>query len=511
MSPARVVAWLVLGTAVLRVALAAGTGLGIDESYMVAAGRTLQLSYFDHPPLSWWLSRLAALAVGSEAPLAVRLPFIALFAGSTWLMFALTRRLFEDRAGMWAAVGLNLSPVFSLTSGTWVLPDGPLIFSLLGAGYFLVLGLEARPSPQPSPAQARGRGRGGTVIARNAPSPALAGEGWGEGATSPWLSWPLSGVFVGLALLSKYSAVLVLAGAVVYLLTQPEHRRWFRRPHPYVAALIAAACCAPILIWNIQHDFASLAFQGGRAASAKFQPLGPLATLGGEALFVGPWIWLPMMLAWVSALRAGPGSWRTWLPTCLGVGPVILFVVVSFWARHVLFHWAAPGYLMLFPLLGAWAAGLSSGWLMRGNRAAAGLLVAGGVVLLAEARVNLLAPFGVDPGFQATDWTPLRDQLAARGLLHRPNTVLAATNWADAGKLDYGLGGEVPVVVLNPDARQYLFLPPRPEGRDVLVIGPRISAERLRGMFAEVATLGPLRLRGVDVQMFLGEGLSRDR
>ncbi len=504
MSPARVVLWLVVGTTALRVVLAAGTGLGIDESYMVAAGRTLQLSYFDHPPLSWWLSRLAAMAAGSEAAVVVRAPFIALFAGSTWLMFSCTRRLFDDRAGMWAAVGLNLSPVFSVTSATWVLPDGPLIFSLLGAGYFLVRALGATPS-----AESRVRFR--------TQAPQSTRDRGSEGLAS-WLSWSLAGLSAGLALLSKYSAVLVLAGAFAYLLTQPAHRVWLRRPHPYVAALIAAACCAPILIWNIQHDFASFAFQGGRAASTKLQPFGPLATLGGEALFVGPWIWLPMMLAWIAALRAGPAAWRTWLPSCLGAGPVILFVMVSFWARHVLFHWAAPGYLMLFPLLGTWAARGSSHWMARGTRLAAALLLSGGVVLLVEARVNLLDPFGVDPGFQATDWTELRGQLETRGLLHRPNTVFAATNWADAGKLGYGLARDAQVVVLNADARQYLFLPGLPEASELLVIGPRVTAEGLRGMFADVEALPPLRLRSVEIPIFLarpssrqGEGSAGDR
>ena len=34
--------------------------------------------------------------------------------------------------------------------------------------------------------------------------------------------------------------------------------------------------------------------------------------------------------------------------------PILLFTAVSLWSRNVLFHWAAPGYLFLFPLLGAW-------------------------------------------------------------------------------------------------------------------------------------------------------------
>jgi hypothetical protein len=120
-----------------------------------------------------------------------------------------------------------------------------------------------------------------------------------------------------------------------------------------------------------------------------------------------------------------------------------------------------------------------------------------------------LAPFGVDPGFQEVDWTPLRPELDARGMLHRPNTIIAATNWQDAGKLDYGLGGAVPVIVLNPDARQYLFAPTRTAqpGQDVLIVGPRLTEERLRqtygGLFHSIEALPPIPLRGADIGVFL--------
>src|SRR5215475_8571135 len=86
--------WLIVGTTALRLAFGWALGLGVDESYMVAAGRTLSLGYFDHPPASWWLSWGAAHLFGSEAPIIVRLPFIGLFALSTWLMYRL--------GGVWA-------------------------------------------------------------------------------------------------------------------------------------------------------------------------------------------------------------------------------------------------------------------------------------------------------------------------------------------------------------------------------------------------------------------------
>ena len=411
----RAVLVLIGVASLLRLALAAAMGLGIDESYMAAAGRHWAWGYFDHPPLAWWLSHGMAQLAGSEAAFVLRLPFIGLFAVSTWLMFRLAEALFGARAGVWAALALTVSPVFGVTSATWVLPDGPLDCALLGAALALVRALE--------------RGQ--------------------------WRWWLAAGVAAGLALLAKYSAALILAGAVGYFLTQPLHRSWLRRPQPYVAAALALAVFAPVLLWNAQNGWASFAFQGARAGAERFNPAGPLTVLGGEAAFVLPWIWAGLMIALGRALRTGPQNWRGWLLACLGIGPVVLFAVIGLWSRHVLFHWAAPGYLMLFPLLGRELQRWHARWPRAIRRAAMGtaaLLVVALAGLAAELRWNVW-PLHPDPAVQALDWTGLPEALAARGIA--PGSAVAATGWQEAGKIGYALGKDWPVLCLNRDARQF--------------------------------------------------------
>ena len=89
-TPSGTVAVLILATFLARLAFAAALGLGIDESYMVAAGRKLQLSYFDHPPIAWWMAWGITHLTGSDSAIIVRLPFITLFALTTWLMYRVT-------------------------------------------------------------------------------------------------------------------------------------------------------------------------------------------------------------------------------------------------------------------------------------------------------------------------------------------------------------------------------------------------------------------------------------
>jgi 4-amino-4-deoxy-L-arabinose transferase-like glycosyltransferase len=477
----RAIAALIVATTAIRLLMAWALGLGIDESYMVAAGRALHLSYFDHPPLSWWMAAAVCRLVGSDAAWVVRLPFIATFAVSTWLIFRLTSRLFDETAGIWAALALNLAPVFAVTTGGWVLPDGPLICFLLAAALCLVHALESR---------------------RN--------------KTAWWLA---AGLAAGLALLSKYSAVLVLAGAFAALLTQPAHRHWLARPQPYLAAALALLVFSPVLVWNAGHAWASFAFQGDRAAAARFQPFGPIRVFAGEALFLLPWIWLGLMAVWLRGLRAGPAQWQSWLLCCLASGPILLFAVVSLWSRNVLFHWASPGYLFLFPLLGAamarWPRHRAVWW----AKATAILVCAGLLVVAGEIRLGWLAR--LDPRLQAAelqavDWTPLRATLAARGLLHA--APIAAPNWTDAGKIDYALGGDPAVLCLNTDSREYGFAPgPRP-GQDILIVAPRQTAAQIAaaygGIFDAIDTLPPAQVAlpghgTAAFPLFLGHHLKR--
>jgi hypothetical protein len=488
-TPVGGVAVLILTTFLARLLFAAALGLGIDESYMVAAGRKLQLSYFDHPPIAWWMAWGAAQLAGSESTIVVRLPFIALFALTTFLMYRLTAALFSPRAGLWAALVLNAAPVFGVTAGTWVLPDGPLLAALLGASVCLTAALSSEHH-----------------------------KAWG------W--WLAAGMCLGLALCSKYSAVLTIVGVALFLSTEPTSRRWLARPHPYAAGLVALAIFLPVLIWNARHGWVSFLFQGHRA-TGEFHPLGPISNIAGQAAFVLPWIWVPLVWCGSLALRRGPHDKNRWFLVCLAVPPIVVFTVISLWS-HVLFHWAAPGYLMLLPLLGDAIArhGPTSQPVRIWLTATAGFVVLGTGLVASEVRFNWLPSLigdlarGKDPSLDIVDWTSLRQDLAGRGLLDRPGLVVAAMRWSEAGKIDYALGGQVPVICLGPDARQYGLIAPHDDyaGADVLIVAPRATFEQIIGQFwfqfDAIDAIPPAMLShagrpAMSVPLFLGHRLNK--
>lgn len=439
---------LILTTAIGRVLSSLLLGLGIDESYTVALGRELQLGYFDHPPLSWWLQWGASHLLGSASPIIVRSPFIALFALSSWLLYRLTARLFSETAALWAVLSLNLSPVFGITSASWVLPDGPLDAALLGFMTCLTHALD--------PAGRR-----------------------------PWAWWLGTGVTAGLALLSKYTAVFVLLGALVAVVAHPRHRRWMLRPHPWLAMALGATIFLPVILWNAQHHWCSFAFQGRRSLGDNTHLFAPMVTLGGEALFLLPWIWLPMMVEFFAAWRRGPADWSRWLLANSGALPILFFAMVGIWSHsRVLFHWAAPGYLVLFPLLGAALARWTRGWgrvvIPRIAAASAILILVCVTVIGTQVRWNWLqligkefAP-GADPSLAAVDWTSLGPEMHVRGLIGPGKPAVATLKWYDAGKLDYALGGMATIICLSEDSRGYGIIHPAADyrGKDVLILIP---------------------------------------
>lgn len=447
---------VILIALLIRLILAAGSGLGIDESYMVAASSHFATSYFDHPLASWWLELGARHLLGTVAPIAVRLPFVLLSGVSSWLLYLITKRLFGGSAGFWAVVAYSISPVFSLAFGTWVLPDGPLNAALLAFLYAVVRAL-GLPGERPSPR---------------------------------W--WLLAGLFAGLAMLSKYNALLVLAGVALGIVLDPVGRKSLLSPWLWLGVILAVLLALPILVWNINHDWISFSYQGGRALGLRLRPLMPLTIWGGEALYVLPWLWVPMVWVMLQGFKAGPRARSGWLLAWAGVIPVLLFALVGLWSHtRILYHWAAPGYLMLFPLLGDWAARQGQRQRLLGivSLASAVLLGAASVliVLLTQLGLPTMLAHGFKPGkspmLQAVDWTSIEKALPP-GI-----EAIATQRWFDAGKIGYALrrdGISTPVTVFGPEPHQFIISTPPASllGKTILVVAMPGTLAQTQDRFA---------------------------
>ncbi len=416
---------IVAGFFVVRLAFALSLGLGIDESYTIAISRRLSLSYFDHPPLHLWLAHFAALAVGENV--GARAPFVALFCATGWIHYRLTSGLFDPQAALVALFALNVTPFFFASAGSWIVPDGPLLFGLALAAF----------------AAAR-------LFFAETPD-----------SRSAWRLWLVIGLGFGLAGLSKYSAVLSAGGLAAFVLLSPNQRHWLRHPAPYAAALVALAMITPVIVWNAQHGWTSFAFQGGRGVpGGGLRPAQLMTMVLGEVAFLSPWIFAPLVAGLASAFRQRADERRLFL-LCLSLPPIALFTITPLWGGRGQPHWTMPGWFFAFPLMAVWLKqfGLSAGALRRWAVASSGLLaaIAGVAILQATTGWPWLAFTAgsrvADPMLEAFEW---RDLTKAPMFQETPDFVIS-TKWSEAGKIALALGPRTPVFVLSNDPRGWAF------------------------------------------------------
>lgn len=471
--PRAIVALIVLGT-IVRLAIAAVTGFGTDESYTVANARVFDLSYVDYPPLHVWLVGAWAWLWNSQSPFVLRLPFIALFAGSTGMMFRLTSLLFGGRAGFWAALALNLAPVFTLPHASWVLPDGPLTFFLLWGAYVAARLLFADAAPR-----------------------------------SRRVGWLGVGALAGLAMLTKYHGAFLPAGLLAFLLTQRDHRAVLASRWPWIGVCVALLIFSPVLIWNGGHGWAGLLFQSDRlAGGASLKPLRIVQSIGEQAIYLSPWIFVPMAILWVRALTRGPRDARQWFLALLASGPIAFFTAATLVAPG-LPHWTMPGWLFVFPLLGLEMARVertSPRWVLYGTAAAAAVLSSALFVFATDAQDGWLARAVPDryaerdPTRDFVGWGEVKTALAERGLMGGDTNAVAALTWYDAGKLNLALGRDLPVFCLCVDPQQFRFLhDPAPyTGHDFIVASGQTDSRKqnavLHRWFERVEPLAPVVL-----------------
>jgi 4-amino-4-deoxy-L-arabinose transferase-like glycosyltransferase len=442
---------LIVVSAGLRLAWSASVGLGHDEAYHYLFSVHRDWSYFDHPPMLAWVESIGPVLLGSASPLALRLGFVALFAGSTWLMARLAGRFFGEWAGVCAAVALNISAYHTAAAGAFALPDGPLLF-------FWLLTLDR--------------------IAAALESPDRVGR------------WALVGLAWGGAMLSKYHAIFLPAGLVLYIVLTPSARRILLRPGPYLATLLGVALFAPVILWNAKHHWVSFLFQGGRAVSKiGFNPLSLLGAIAGQAVYLLPWIWIPMLVVLVDGVRRlvrGEATDPERFLLSQAIPPLVLFTLVAS-VRPVLPHWTLVGYVSVYPMLGRLVAARLAAdptGVKRRLAVFASIPIAVAALMAVQYRTGIVpldrfAPSRVDPTTDIYGWDELAQAMKRKGLLDLPETFLFTSMWYDSGHLGYATRSSgVPVVCYHPtDARSFAFWsePADWVGRDGILVAMQDS------------------------------------
>ncbi|MDJ0389848.1 glycosyltransferase family 39 protein [Roseomonas sp. E05] len=278
----------------LRLLAAFWLPLAPDEAYYWVWGRALAPGYYDHPPMvALWIA--AGTGLLGDTSLGIRLLAPLGVALASVLLARAGDALFpQRRPGIWAAALMNATLLFGAGS-VLITPDTPLLVFWCAALW---------------------------AVAR-------------LHATQDGRWWFAFGALAGCALLSKYTAVLLGGGVVLWLLLEPRARHWLRDWRLWAGGVLAFLVFAPVIYWNAAHDWVSFAKQGGRAgrvgAASAVRYLGEL--VGGQAGLATPIIFLLCILGTAAACR-----W--WVARRDAAAGLLVTLIVP---AALLFLWQATG------------------------------------------------------------------------------------------------------------------------------------------------------------------------
>jgi 4-amino-4-deoxy-L-arabinose transferase-like glycosyltransferase len=438
------VAALIALLTAMRMVYAGVIELRTDEAYYWTWSKENVLSFLDHPPMIAWFIRFGT-AIFGDTNFGVRFAGVLAMLATQLLLADMVRHVTHDfRAVVLAVLMPEAAVYYGLLMGK-IAPDVALIPFAVAMVWALARLVES--------------------------------------GNARW--WLAAGVFAGLALLSKFTAVMLLPAVLAFMLIPDWRPRWLTSPYPWAAGLIAVALFSPVLIWNAQHDWASFRFQFVRVAATHELSLRTIGEFFGLQFFlVGP-ILLPVVLSGV-ALTAWRAVRRRDAVALLLASCVIVPFGYFLWKSLTLrvgdtwpmFLWplgfaAAAINIAMLPREG-WPA-----WMIKSTIAWANAAIVSGIVLVLGTFLYSVAspwsffgkadPIGGEAGYE---------QVATRAQAEMQKvgaSWIATTDYRTYAMLRWYLNGRVPVVQINERGR---FLGFRDPGIDLIKDHPGLYVAR---------------------------------
>ncbi len=423
------IAALIAAMTALRVVYASVIDLRTDEAYYWTWSKENVLSFLDHPPMIAWFIRFGT-AIFGDTNLGVRFAGIVAMLITQLLLADIARRVTHDIRAVVLAVLMPEAAVYYGLLMAKVSPDVALIPFAVAMLWALVR--------------------------------------LKESDDARW--WLAAGMFAGLALLSKFTAVMLVPAVAAFMLVPDWRRRWLSSPYPWLAALIVVALFLPVLIWNAGHDWASFRFQLVRATAAHEMSLRTVGDFIGLQFGLVGFILLPVVLSGV-ALTAWRGYRRLDAVAILLSTAVIVPLGYFFWKSLTLrvgdtwpmFMWpagfaAAAINVAMLPREG-WPA-----WMIKSTVSWANAAIASGIVTVVVVFLYyVVAPWNfigqTDPIGGEAGYQQVADRAQAE-LQKTGATWIATTDYRTYAMLRWYFGDRVPVIQINERGRYLGFHDP---------------------------------------------------
>ncbi|WP_407152650.1 glycosyltransferase family 39 protein [Bradyrhizobium sp. ORS 86] len=414
----------------MRLVYASVLDLRTDEAYYWTWSKEHVLSFLDHPPMIAWFIRFGTTIFG-DTNLGVRFSGIVAMLVMQLLLADIVRRV----------TGNNIRAVILAL----LLPEAALYYGLLMA--------KVAPDTAMIP----------FAVAMLWSLVRLAQSNDGR-----W--WLATGLFAGLALLSKFTAVMLAPAVLAFALVPDWRWRWLRSPYPYLAAMIAIAVFSPVLIWNAGHDWASFRFQAVRATTEGSFLLRTVGEFIGMQFGLVGFVLLPVTL-----FGAALTAWRGYR----GREPVAILLSTAVLVPFAYFFWKSLTLRVgdTWPMF-LWPAGFAAvainvtrmpfeGWPVRLVKSTvfwARTAVTTGIAFVVCVFLYYMVvpwnltghtdPIGTEAGYDVVA-ARTEAQLQATGA-----TWVATTDYRTYAMLRWFLRGRVPVVEINERGRYQGFADP---------------------------------------------------
>jgi 4-amino-4-deoxy-L-arabinose transferase-like glycosyltransferase len=427
----------------ITMAVADRYGWHRDELYYLASSRHPSLGYVDYPPITPLLARVDQAIFPGSLP-GLRLLTVLAGAAVIVLTALIARELGGDRLTQaLAGLAVLISPMFvganilfqtvSFDQLTWAVICWLFVRLLRGA------------DPR---------------------------------------EWLWLGLAFGIALETKYT-VIGLAIAILVGLLATSARRQLSTRWPWLGFLIASLVFAPNIAWQVGHHWDSVAYTLNHRGATD----GPVAYWVQQLLLAGPQL-LPVVVMGVVWL------WRK--PQFRAAAVAVIAVEVFFFLAGGKAYYPAPIYPLAYAAGAIWLVdAVRRAWVRRALVAVAIVIT---MVLLPIGLPVLPAKVMADSGIWKArkdfadmyGWPELVAQVTAAyqqlPLSDRGSTMILASNYGEAGALDFYGRGLPPVV--SPDLTYYYWAPVHMAPSTVIVVG--YPKDYLATLFGDVRQVGTI-------------------
>jgi 4-amino-4-deoxy-L-arabinose transferase-like glycosyltransferase len=373
-----------------------------DETYYWLWSRHLDICYLDKGPVIAWIIA-AGTALFGQTVFGVRFFAVILSSVTGIGIYLLAKRLFSDRVALWALIMAGVAPLFAVGAILMTIDTLYVFFWTFAALAF-----------------------------------------WLAKDTTRLVPWALTGVLVGLGMLSKYTGAFELVSFAIFCLLNPPSRKHLVRGGFWTMALVAFLFLLPALYWNWIHEWPTARFLFHRGAldeRAHIKPVNALIFFGGQAGVFSPVLFLGLILAifWPGLTKKEERTEVTYVLTLFA--PLFLFYLFLSFQQTSQANWAAAAYVGGLILLAAQWTNLAAKFSWAKWLGIAGLTIALIETAVLHETSWLHLPPGKDPLDRARGSRDLAAQIDALETKTGAHVVIA-NKYMTAALLSFYLPGQ---------------------------------------------------------------------